>query len=218
MTGTRILVADDHDVVRQGVRALLEAQPGWDVCGEAVDGRQAVEMARRLKPDVVVLDIGMPDMNGLEAARRILEGGQGIEVLILTMHESEQLIREVVRAGARGYVLKSDAGRTLVAAVQSLQEHKPFLTSRVSEIVLEAYRQDRTDGGRPPATGGDLTPREREIVQLIAEGRSGKQVAALLGISVKTVETHRTNLMRKLDLHSVTELVRYAIRNNLVAP
>jgi DNA-binding NarL/FixJ family response regulator len=210
---TRILVADDHDVVRQGVRALLEGQPGFEVCGEAVDGRQAVEQALRLKPDLVVLDIGMPDMNGLEAARRILEVLPATEVLILTMHESDQLIREVVRAGARGYVLKSDAGRTLVAAVEALQEHKPFLTSRVSEIVLEEYRH-----GPPPepASGSGLTPREREIVKLIAEGHSGRQVAAILGISAKTVETHRTNVMRKLDVHSVTDLVRYAIRNNLV--
>jgi DNA-binding NarL/FixJ family response regulator len=216
--GTRILVADDHDVVRQGVRALLEGQPGWEVCGEAVDGRQAVEQARRLKPDLVVLDIGMPEMNGLEAARRILESRPQTEVLILTMHDSEQLIREVVRAGARGYVLKSDAGRTLVAAVQALREHKPFLTARVSEIVLEAYREGSAAPADEHITGSDLTPRELEIVKLIAEGRSGPQVAAVLGISVKTVETHRTNVMRKLDLHSVTELVRYAIRNNLVAP
>lgn len=216
--GTRILVADDHDVVRQGVRALLEAQPGWEVCGEAVDGREAVEQARRLKPDLVVLDIGMPQVNGLEAARQILKDLPRTEVLILTMHESEQLIREVVRSGARGYVLKSDAGRTLVAAVEALREHRPFLTAGVSEIVLEAYRNGSVPPAGPSAPHCDLTPRELEILRLIAEGGTSRHVATQLGISVKTVETHRTNLMRKLDVHSVTELVRYAIRNNLVSP
>ena len=210
----RILVADDHDVVRQGVRAMLEAHPGWEVCGEAADGHKAVEQARRLTPDVVVLDVGMPGRNGLEAAREILQALPGTEILILTMHESQQLIREIVAAGARGFVLKSDAGRTLIAAVEALEEHKPFITSRVSELVLEVYRQESPAGaGRPAA---DLTAREREVVQIIAEGNSSRQAALQLGISVKTVESHRTNAMRKLDLHSVGELVRYAIRKNLM--
>lgn len=218
MKALRILVADDHDVVRHGVRTLLEAQPGWEVCGEAVDGREAVAEAARLKPDLVVLDVTMPELNGLDAAREILKTLPRTEVLILTMHESQELIREVVSTGARGYVLKSDASRTLVAAVEALQEHKPFITSRVSELVLEMYRQRgrQGDGGARP--GEDLTAREREILQLVAQGNTSKQVASQLGISVKTVETHRTNIMRKLDLHSVSELVRYAIRTHLVQP
>jgi DNA-binding NarL/FixJ family response regulator len=213
---TRILVADDHDVVRQGVRALLEAQPGWEICGEAADGREAVRKTAALKPDVVVLDIGMPELNGLEATRQILKADPRMEVLVLTMHESEQVVREVVAAGARGYVLKSDAGRTLLAAVDALRQHKPFLTGRASEIVLEAFREASAPAGARSRAEGSLTPREREVVQLLAEGRSTKQVAAQLSISVKTAEAHRANIMRKLRVHSVSELVRYAIRNHLV--
>lgn len=213
---TRILVADDHEVVREGVRALLTARPGWQICGEAVDGREAVEKAAQLRPDVVVLDIGMPELNGLDAARQILQANAQVEVLILTMHDSEQTVREVVSTGARGYVLKSDAGRSLVAAVESLIQHKPFLTQRASEIVLDGYRRGLAP--RPSADAGRLTPREREVVQLLAEGCSNKEVASRLGISGKTAEAHRANIMRKLGVHSVGELVRYAIRNNIVQP
>jgi DNA-binding NarL/FixJ family response regulator len=209
---TRILVADDHEVVREGVRALLGAQSGWQVCGEAVDGREAVEKAAQLRPDVVVLDIGMPVLNGLEAARQILQADPRVEVLILTMHDSEQTVREVVSTGARGYVLKSDAGRSLVAAVESLLQHKPFLTQRASEIVLDGFRR----GLSPQPSSERLTPREREVLQLLAEGCSNKEVASRLGISGKTAEAHRANIMRKLHAHSVGELVRYAIRNNIV--
>ena len=211
---TRILVADDHEVVRQGVRALLEAHTGWRVVGEAADGRKAVEEAARLKPDVVVLDIGMPELNGLDAARLILKADPRTEVLILTLHDSEQMVREVVSTGARGYVLKSDAGRNLVAAVEALAEHRPFLTTRASDVVLEGFRrglQREEQQGKP-----SLSPREREVVQLVAEGCSTKEVAVKLHISVKTAETHRTNVMRKLGVHSAAELVRYAIRNGLV--
>ena len=213
---TRILVADDHEVVREGVRALLTAQPGWQICGEAVDGREAVAKAALLRPDVVVLDIGMPELNGLDAARQILQANSQVEVLILTMHDSEQTVREVVSTGARGYVLKSDAGRSLVAAVESLLQHRPFLTQRASEIVLDGFR--RGLGPRPASEAGRLTPREREVLQLLAEGCSNKEVASRLGISGKTAEAHRANIMRKLGAHSVGELVRYAIRNNIVQP
>jgi DNA-binding NarL/FixJ family response regulator len=211
---TRILVADDHEVVREGVRALLSAQPGWQICGEAVDGREAVEKAAALRPDVVVLDIGMPELNGLDAARQILQADPSVEVLILTMHDSEQTVREVVSTGARGYVLKSDAGRSLVAAVESLLQHKPFLTQRASEIVLDGFRRGLAP--QPATEAGRLTPREREVLQLLAEGCSNKEVASRLGISGKTAEAHRANIMRKLGAHSVGELVRYAIRNNIV--
>jgi DNA-binding NarL/FixJ family response regulator len=215
----RILVADDHEVVRQGLRGLVEAQPGWQVVGEAVDGREAVEKAKQLRPDIVVLDVSMPNLNGLEATRQIRKAVPDTEVLILTMHDSEPLVRDVLEAGARGYVLKSDAGRELVTALQAVLKHRPYLTSRVSEIVLDGYIRNGSAAqpSRAPRAVR-LSPREREIAQLLAEGKSNKEVAATLDISVKTAETHRTNLMRKLDLHSISELVRYAIRNKMVEP
>lgn len=212
----RILVADDHEIVRRGVRALLEGQIGWEVCEEAADGREAVEKAKRCMPDVVILDLGMPRLNGLEAARQIRKASPGTEVLILTMHESEHVVREVLGVGARGYVLKSDAGRDLVAAVKALLRHHPFFTSHVTEFVLERFLKGRVemDGQDPSA----LSAREREVTQLLAEGNSTKEVATALGISVKTAETHRTNIMRKIGCHSVTEIVRYAIRNKFLEP
>src|SRR2546425_2359609 len=214
MTAVRILVADDHEVVRRGVRALLEARPGWEVCDEAADGREAVEKAIQSGPDVVILDIGMPVLNGLEAARQIRKVSPRCEVLILTMHESEQLIREVLAAGARGYVLKSDAGRNLENAVEALSRHKTFFTSSVAEFLLQGFLDGR---GEPPEPSS-LTQREREVIQLLAEGEGNKEVANTLGISVRTAETHRTNIMRKLGCHSFTDLVRYAIRNSIIAP
>ena len=216
MTSVRILVADDHEVVRRGVRGLLEAQAGWQVCEEAVDGREAVEKARKSSPDVAILDIGMPGLNGLEAARQIRKVCPRSEVLILTMHESEQVVQEVLAAGARGYVLKSDAGRDLVAAVESLSHHRTFFTSSVAELVLRKYLDGETDGGKRDASF--LTPREREVVQLLAEGKGNKEVADTLKISVRTADTHRTNIMRKLSCHSLSDLVRYAIRNNIIVP
>lgn len=218
MTSVRILLADDHEVVRRGLRALLESPGGWEVCGEASNGREAVDKAKKLKPEIVVLDIGMPGLNGLEATRQILKALPRTQVLILTVQESEQVIREVVEAGARGYVLKSDAGRDLVAAVDALGHHRTFFTSKVSEVVLKGYRKGGT-AREPEGKSRSLpTPREREILQLLAESKSNKEVAATLGISVKTAETHRSNIMRKLSFHSMSELVRYAIRNKLVEP
>lgn len=210
-----ILIADDHDVVRRGLRDMLNAHSGWQVCGEASNGREAVKLAVNLKPDVVVLDLSMPELNGLEATRQIRHELPRTEVLIFTMHETEQLIREVLAAGARGYVLKSDAGRHLVTAVESLSHHKPFFTARVSEALLDAYLKSasKPDEGSVFRT---LTAREREIVQMLAEGKSNKEIAAKLSISVKTVETHRATVMRKLDINSIVELVHYAIRNQLV--
>ena len=212
----RILLADDHEVVRRGLHAILKAQTGWSVVAEAANGREAVDLARQLKPAVVILDISMPEMNGLEATRQILKDVPQTEVLILTMHESEQVVREVLDAGARGYVLKSDAGQDLVAAVESLSRHKPFFTSKVAEMVLEGYRKTGATGSKLPVPRSRLTPREREIVQLLAEGKSNKEVAATLGISVKTAETHRANIMHKLNLQSLSDLVRYAIRNKII--
>lgn len=216
MTSLRILVVDDHAVVRRGVRALLEGHPGWEVCGEAGTGREAVEKAGRLKPDIVVLDLSLPELNGLEATREILRESPRTEVLVLTMHHSEELAQQVLQAGARGYILKSDAGESLIAAVGTLVRREPFLTPRLTELVLERYVRGGGDREGDAAAGIVLTPREREIVLLVAEGSSSKKIASALGISVKTVETHRTNVMRKLRLRSVSELVRYAIRNGLV--
>lgn len=214
MTALRILVADDHEIVRQGIRALLQSHPGWEVCAEAADGRDAVDKAGQLKPDIVILDIGMPNLNGLNATRQILHHDPQTKVLILTMHDSEQVIREVLEVGARGYLLKSDAGRDLVAAVEALQHNKTFFTSKVGETVLENFHksQSRSENTIKQV----LTMREREVVQLLAEGKSTKEVAVILGLSVKTAETHRSNVMRKLELHSVSELVLYAVRNNIV--
>jgi DNA-binding NarL/FixJ family response regulator len=217
MKTVRILVADDHEIVRRGVKALLEARSGWEVCDEAVDGREAVEKAVRSRPDVVILDIGMPGLNGLEAARRIRKEAPGSQILILTMHDSEQVVQEMLAAGARGYVLKSDAGRDLVQAVEALSNHKTFFTPSVTEMVLQTYLEGGTGAGEP-GESALLTPREREVIQLLAEGRSNKEVADILRISVRTAETHRTNIMRKLDCHSLSDLTRYAIRNNIINP
>jgi DNA-binding NarL/FixJ family response regulator len=212
----RILVADDHQVVRTGLRALLESKTGWQVCAEAANGREAVEKAARLKPDVAVLDIGMPLLNGVEATRQIRKLSPQTEILILTMHDSELLVQEVLGAGAHGYILKDDADRNLVAAVDALRRHKPFLSSRVSEAVSGTAGPAGDGSALSQASRSRLTPREREIVQLLAEGKSNKEVAGYLGISVKTAETHRANIMLKLDFHSITDLVRYAVRNNII--
>ena len=214
MSAFRILIADDHEVARKGIRSLLEDHVGWEVCGEAKDGREAVDYASKLKPDVLLLDIGMPNLNGLDAARQILATDPDARILILTVHDSEQTVREVLAVGARGFLLKSDAGRDLVAAVEALQSRRTFFTPRVAQMMLDGYLRpkDQSDLG----TQCVLTPREREVIQLVAEGKSTKEVARALSLSVKTAETHRTNLMRKLDLHSVAALTLYAVRNGIV--
>ena len=212
----RILVADDHHVVRTGLRALLESKSGWEVCAEAANGREAVEKAIALKPDVAVLDIGMPLLNGVEATRQIHKLSPKTEILILTMHDSDLLVQEVLEAGARGYILKDDADRNLLAAVDALRRHKPFLSSRVSDVASKTGLPVGGGQVRERSYRNRLTPREREILQLLAEGKTNKEVAGLLGISVKTAETHRANIMLKLDFHSVTDLVRYAVRNKII--
>lgn len=218
MSRVRVLVADDHEIVRRGLRALVEGQEDWEVVAEATTGRDAIEKAKQTTPDVAIIDVGMPELNGLEATRQLLKLLPQTEVLILTMHESEQIMREVLDAGARGYVLKSDAGRDLVNAVEALCQHRTFFSSKISEMLLNSYlrHSDRTEISESPRSR--LTAREREIVQLLAEGKSNKEVASSLNISIKTAETHRTNIMNKLDLRSITELVRYAVRNNIVEP
>lgn len=219
MGALKVLVADDHEVVRKGLRSILEEQPGWEVAGEASDGREAVDKARALRPDVSVVDVAMPGLNGLEATRQMLRHDPETKVLILTMHESDPLIREVLDAGARGYLLKSDASRDLVSAVDAIRRNKTYFTARVAQMVLDGYldKKPRTPTESDVPTSR-LTPRQREIVQLLAEGKSSKEVAVALGLSVKTAETHRANIMRRLNCHSVSELVRYAIRNNIIQP
>jgi DNA-binding NarL/FixJ family response regulator len=214
MSKLDVLVADDHDIVRRGLRDLLEKQPGWKVVGEATNGKEAVEKAKQLKPDVSILDISMPSLDGLEAARQILASGSATKVLILTMHHSDPLIQQMLKAGVRGYVLKSDAASELVQAVEALHRNKTFFTSKVPQVFLD-------DREKPVKTNGHdkvlrLTPRQREIVQLLAEGKNSREIAAALGTTFKTVETHRANIMRRLECHSVTELVRYAIRNDII--
>jgi DNA-binding NarL/FixJ family response regulator len=217
MPTLRLLVADDHDVVRKGVRTLLEEQPGWEVAAEASDGREAVEKAKLVQPDITILDLSMPELNGLEAAREILKS-VATKVLILTMYDSDPLIRQTLEAGARGYLLKSDAGRDLITAVDALRRNKTFFTPKVAQMVLEGYlgRPSKESDEDSRKNGLRLTSRQKQILQLLAEGKSSKEVAVTLNISVKTAETHRANIMRRLDCHSVTELVRYAIRNHII--
>jgi len=218
MSTLKLLLADDHEVVRKGLRSILETLRECEVVGEAADGRQAVALTKELNPDIVILDISMPAMNGLEATRQILKIRPQTKILILTVHESDPLIRDVLDAGARGYILKTDAGRDLISAVESLRRNKTFFTSRVSQMILDGFLKGDS---RPPSSdsgGIRLTPRQREIVQLLAEGKSSKEVAVALDLSVKTAETHRANIMRKLDCHSVSEVVRYAIRNKIIEP
>ncbi len=212
----RVLIADDHEVVRRGLVSLLQDRPGWEVCGEAADGREAVEKAIELKPDISIPDIGMPALNGLEATRQILKALPNARVLILTLYDSDEVVREVLSAGARGFLLKSDATRDLVAAAEALRNDKTYFTSKVASMVLEGYLRGASPGSVRTPSRDRLTPREREVVQLLAEGRTSKEVAVALGLSVKTAETHRANIMRKLQLHSISDLVLYAVRNHIV--
>ena len=214
----RILLADDHDLIRRGVKSLLESHPGWEVCAEANTGWEAVRKAEQFRPNVAIVDITMPGLNGLEASRRIRKASSRTEVLIFSMHYSDQLIRDVLDAGVRGYVVKSDSARDLVGAVEALSNHKPFFTPRATELILNNLGH-RPDGNASEGqeTGVERpTAREREIIQLLAEGKTTKEAAASLGISVKTAETHRANVMRKLQVHSVTGLVLYAVRNRII--
>ncbi len=211
----RILLADDHELTRSGLRYLLEKHEDWSVCGEASNGRMAVEMAEKLRPDFAILDMSMPEMSGLEATRQILKKQPQLNILIFTMHETERVIVDVMEAGARGVVLKSDVGENMVAAVVSISKGRRFFTSRVAETVVEAYLSKRVEKDDSPSQF-ILTAREREVVQLLAEGKSNKEVADRLGISARTAEGHRSEIMRKLKLSSLAELVRFAVRNGIV--
>ncbi len=216
MEKTKVLIADDHQVMRRGVRAVVELLPGWEVCGEASTGREAVEMVGRLHPQIVVMDVTMPELNGLEATRQIKKIAPATEILMFTGLETEELIRQVFEAGARSYILKTDGREQLESALRALAAHKPYFTTQVGEILFAKFLH-----GKPrhdeEATEGRLTDREREIVQLLAEGASNKEVGDSLGISVKTVETHRAAIMKKLKFKSFSDLVRYAIRNHIIS-
>ena len=208
---TRILIADDHEVVRSGLRLILEAHPGWEVVAEAADGKAAIVKALEFKPDVAILDYSIPLVNGVEATRQIRKRNPQIEVLIFTMHDSETLVGEVLDAGARAYLLKSDAKEHLISAIEALAVHKPFFSGRVSEEMVETYLLAQK--GR---LGAVLSPRERIVVQLIAEGHTNKAISAILDLNIKTIESHRAAAMRKLNITSTAGIVRYAIRNKLV--
>lgn len=207
-----VVIADDHFAIRDGVKFLLESSPGCQVVGEAATGRAAVEQVLALQPDVAVLDVRMPELNGIEATRQIRQRALKTQVLVLTALDSDSLVRDLLHAGALGYLLKTDAARDLVVAVRLVASGRPFFTSTVANIVLRGYLA--SSGGTLDA----LTSRERETVQLLAEGRSNKEVAMALGISVKTAETHRAHVMRALHLHSLADLVHYAVRQNLIEP
>src|ERR1700716_472813 len=213
----RILIADDHEVVRRGLCTLLQSHEGWEICAEAKDGREAVEKARQLKPDVVILDVGMPNLNGLAAARQLMQQDAEVQVIVLTITDSDQVIREALDAGARGFVLKSDAARDLVTAVEAVQRNRMFFTPRVNDMVLAGFLDKSHNGSNGDSSKSPtLTPREREVIQLLAEGKSSKEGACLLNLSTKTAETHRSNIMRKLDIHSIRDLVVYAVKNEII--
>lgn len=214
----RIVVADDHELVRRGIRDLLEMRRNWKVIGEAGGGREAVNQVKTLKPDILILDITMPDMDGLEATRQIHEARVSTRILILTMHESDQMVRRVLEAGALGYVLKSDMAAQLVQAVEDLVQDKISLTPKVSKIVLEGFLKRR--GGSKVADQPQARPtaRERQVICLLAEGQLNKEIAAELGITVRTAETHRSRIMAKMGFHSLSDLIHYAIRERIIAP
>jgi DNA-binding NarL/FixJ family response regulator len=211
----RILIADDHELVRQGMRTILEHEPEWVVCGEATNGREAVAMTLELKPDVLVLDLALPQMNGVEVTRQVRRT-LPLAVLIVTMHDSDQVVKEALEAGASGYVLKADAGRTLSDAVRAILSSGQFISERVREATGLGLVDGQTTKGQLKSER--LTSREREVLQLLAEGQANKEVASELGIATKTAETHRARIMAKLGLHSISELVRYAIRNRIIEP
>jgi DNA-binding NarL/FixJ family response regulator len=211
----RILLVDDHELVRRGAKGVLHSRHGWRVVGEAANGREAVEKAIALKPDVAVVDISIPQLDGIEVTRQIREALPAAKVLVLTMHESEQMVQRALEAGAHGYILKSDLTESLVKAVKSVSEGQRFLTPKVSEIVLEGLLKKESQHQRGERIDPRVTPRETEIISLLARGKTNKEIAALLGITVRTVETHRSKIMLKLGLHSLVELIHYAIRHGL---
>ena len=211
----QIVIADDHEIVRGGVRNLIESHSDYICCGEASTGREAVDLCQKLHPDVAIVDVTMPGLNGIDAARQILKLCPKTKVLVFTVHDAEQVVVEIFRSGAHGYVLKSDAGRQLLEAIKCVLGGRHYFSAKISEVIFDSMRDHETPHAAGPSEETP-TSREREIIQLLAEGQTNKEVASKLGISVKTVETHRASVMRKLGLHSIGELVRYAIRNHLI--
>jgi DNA-binding NarL/FixJ family response regulator len=209
---TRILIVDDHEIVRRGVRALLESDPGFSICGEAGNGREAVTKATELRPDLVLLDVGLPELNGLEVTRQLRALLPSVRILVLTVFEADRMVEDLLEAGVNGYVLKSEAGLTLINAVHALARGSNYFTQRLGHTI------DTSRTARTIVTRGvmKLTPREREVLQLLAEGKSNKEVGSALKISTKTAETHRARIMAKLGLHSMADVVRYAIRNHVI--
>ena len=216
MNKIKILLADDHTVVRQGLKVLLEAQPDMEVVGEAANGRQAVQIALKLAPDVVVMDIAMPSLNGLEATRQIIRALPSAKVLILSSYNDDEYVSQLTEAGAAGYLLKQTAATDLIRAIREIRKGKAFFSPAVSKRLLEYYRETIVKGTRAPRTRTFLTSRETEVLQLIAEGEGNKQIAAELGISIKTVEKHRQQVMNKLHIHEVAGLTRYAISKGMI--
>jgi DNA-binding NarL/FixJ family response regulator len=215
----RILVVDDHSIVRRGLRSLLESQSGLEICAEAADGIEAMQEVVKERPDLVILDLTMPQKNGLEVTRFIREEWPSTAVLILTMHFSEEIAREVLRCGARGYLLKSDVDIELLTAIRQIRQNKPFFTGKLAATMAESYVRDKR--GKSDALGDDeglLSSRELEVVQLLASGKSNKEAAASIGVSTRTIESHRNHVMQKMEFRSFSDLIRFAIRNNLIQP
>jgi DNA-binding NarL/FixJ family response regulator len=218
----RVLIADDHAVVRRGLRALLASQPGIEVCSEAASGTEALEGVKKEKPDLLLLDLTMPEMNGLQVARAAREESPNTDILILSMHFSEEIAREVLRSGAIGYVLKSDADTELLAAVDHARQHQPFFTGQLAVSMAESFMQQPPADPEQPVInskeleGTTLTGREVQVIQLLASGKSNKQVADELGVSTRTVESHRNHIMRKMNFTSFSDLIRFAVRANLI--
>jgi DNA-binding NarL/FixJ family response regulator len=214
----RIIIADDHEVIRDSLRGLLSRREDWQICGEASNGRDAVEMAKRLRPDIALLDLSMPLLNGIEATLQIRKALPRTEVLVLTMHDTKDLAHRVMAAGARGYLLKSDASRHIEAAIETVANHRAYFAPTITNLMLDAITATSENHGEPRIGPEPLTPREREVMQLLAEGKTNKQIATLLDLTVTTAQTHRATIMRKLHLSSIAELVRYAIRNKVIEP
>jgi len=208
----RVLLADDHQIVRDGLHALLDSEEGLQIVGEAKEGRSAVQLAAQLKPDVVIMDIGMPDLNGMEATRQIVDAAPGVKVIALSMHSDSRFIQGMFKAGAAGYLLKDSAFEELARAVRTVVSGRPYLSPSIAAAVIDGYVNPTSHSSSALDV---LTPREREVLQLLAEGNSTKQIALSLDVSVKTIETYRSRLMEKLDLHSVAELTKYAVREGL---
>ncbi|MGA3196320.1 MAG: response regulator transcription factor [Terriglobales bacterium] len=218
MTGLRILIADDHDVVRHGLVALIESQRGWEVCGQAENGQVAVDKAKELNPDVAILDIGMPVLNGLEATRQILRDNPRVAVLILTIMDAERVVQAARDVGARGYLLKSEAARVMIGAVKALQYGNTLFTARVAELFQSGYLENERDAKKRKTIVPTFGVREQAVLQLVAKGQSNRKVAEALGMSPRTVDSHRTNIMRKLGAHSVVGIILYALRNGIMPP